>query len=80
MGFSVDLSMLVKGVKTVSHIDLGWSEDEYNNLLIDCWTSMNKKSPLTPTKYQYFDAVTGEIVESDTPISVTIQLQKHNHS
>lgn len=69
-----------EGFKTLTPADMGISQDEYNNFLIDCWTSMNKKSPHNPTKYQYFDAITGEIVESDTPISVTIQLQKHNHS
>jgi hypothetical protein len=51
------------------------TEGEYNNMLIDIWSAMNKKTPGNPLKYQYVDAATGEVVESDAPISVTITLK-----
>lgn len=59
--------------------DFGITEDEWSNFLIDLFTSMNKKSETPPHKYQYFDAITGEVAESDTPITTTISLNPtHN--
>ncbi len=70
--------MVNDNFKHVTHIDLGWSEDTYNNFLIDLWECYNKKSPQNPTMYQYFDAITGEVHESETPITCTVALKKSN--
>ena len=66
-------------LKPVTHIDLGWSEDTYNNFMIDMYLAMKKPRPATAPKYPYIDTATGEVKESDTPVYVTIQLKKENH-
>lgn len=45
----------------VSHVDLGWTQDEYNNFLIDVWSIYKKDFEATDIK-----AAAGE------PISFTI--------
>ena len=55
--------------------EIFYSEDDWNNFLIDCWVEMNKKSPTNPQKYQYLDGITGEIIERDEPMpAITITI------
>jgi hypothetical protein len=61
--------------KSVGREQFGATEDEWNNFLIDCWATMNQRGSGTTRKFQYFDASTGEVVERDTPITVTITLK-----
>jgi hypothetical protein len=56
----------------------GLIEDEMSNLLIDCWCAVNRRSPECPQMFQYVDAKTGEVMMSDTPVSVTITLKNRD--
>lgn len=60
--------------KTISFSELGWTEDEYNNMLIDCWKLMNGKADYPKRMFQFVDGATFRVMESDKPITVTIQL------
>ena len=69
------MSMLKDNFKSVGREPFGATEDAWNNFLIDCWATMNQRGSETTRKFQYFDASTGEVVERDTPITVTIALK-----
>lgn len=62
----------------VTHEDLGISEDEFSNFLIDLWSGINQKTSTGPIKYPYafFNPDTGEIEagESDVPIVANIKI------
>lgn len=59
-------------LKFKSSKELGFTEDEWNNFLIDCYTAQPKSQ-----KFQYINSA-GDVVESDTPVSATIKLNFSN--
>lgn len=55
--------------KIVTRFDLGWTEDEYNNFMIDCFQLMNKEQDLP--EENAVPAIVGN--------SVTITITKKDH-
>lgn len=74
---------MIHDSKPVTHEDLGISEDEFNNFLIDLWSGVNKKSETEPRKYVYAfcNPDTGEMEtgESDVPIVANIKINSSNY-
>jgi hypothetical protein len=60
--------------KAIPFPELGWTEDEYNNMLIDCWKAANGKADYPKRMFQLVDGATFKVMKSDKPITVTIQL------
>jgi len=61
---------------TVVHPEMGLTEDERNNLLIDCMQIMKGECPgATSRPFQYFDGAALVVRGSPSPISITITIK-----
>lgn len=53
----------------LTHTDLGWTEDEYNNFFIDMWKLLQERDALTEVKQ----------IKITLGDAVTIKLRKNDH-
>ena len=60
--------------------EAGWTEDEFNNFLIDMWRVINKEINAEPAMYEIFDALTGKVVLSPEPATITITLKEGTYN
>lgn len=68
--------MINERFKVLAPQEAGWTEDEYNNFLIDIWSAMNKKVSNDPPMYEYFDVGANKVMLSPTPITVTLTFKQ----
>lgn len=58
--------------KVYRAVDLGMTDDEYNNMLIDIYVQGKQQRK---SLFQTINLATGEIIESPTPTTITITLK-----
>lgn len=68
--------MVNERYKVLTPQEAGWTEDEYNNFLIDIWAAMNKKVSNDPPMYEYLDVATNKVLLSPTPITCTLTFKQ----
>lgn len=61
--------------KVYTSVDLGMTDDEYNNMLIDIYVQGKQQRKQL---FQTINLATGEIIESPTPTTITITLKGGN--
>ena len=68
-----------KNSKVVTRFDLGWTEDEYNDFMIDLFCKRDDIKENETVKFWHFGS-NGEIIEIDKPSSkpITITLNRNN--
>lgn len=75
----MDLTLYIRGMennlkaKVYTAVDLGMTEDEWDNMLIDMHVEAKK---VRPPAYQSVVMATGEIIEGPIPRAITITFPK----